>query len=361
MLSFGFLTLNKKTEQGYFIEIAKRAASQGMEVFCFSPGDIDPNTEYVHGTKFNPTTNAWDRAVFPIPTFIYDRCFYSSEEIIKKYSPIVNWLKNRKDLFFIGHGLPNKWKLYNTLSSHSLLKYYIPITRKVENSEDIFKALNKHKKILLKPENGSQGRGIILLMMKGKQIELQTHRNKNLIHKVFSKKERLSHWLKQLVRSHSYLVQEYLPLLDEEMRPFDIRILLQKKKDNDWHELGRGIRKGQKGHCISNLHGGGTAYSFEEWLQSKSFDKAQRELLLDDLNTITTHLPTALEASFERPLFELGIDIGFAKDGSTWILDTNSKPGHKTILQTNPGIEEFLYSAPIDYCKQIALQRKELI
>jgi glutathione synthase/RimK-type ligase-like ATP-grasp enzyme len=183
---------------------------------------------------------------------------------------------------------------------------------------------------------------------------LQTHRHKNVIHKIFSKKEQLNKWLKQLLTAHSYLIQEYLSLLDEDMRPFDIRILLQKNKQNEWHELGRGIRKGQAGHLISNLHGGGDAYSFEQWLNS--IDTSQQELLIDDIETIITHLPETLEQSF-GPLFELGIDIGVAKDGSIWVLDTNSKPGHKTILQTNQGVENMLYSAPLDYCKHISLQR----
>lgn len=354
MLSFGFLTLNKKTEHDYFTEIGKRGAPLDIEIFCFSPEDINPKTEYVHGKRFNSSTENWDDDIFPIPTYIYDRCFYGSEEIIKKYSPIVNWLKNRKDICFIGHGLPNKWRIHHILSSHSILKYYIPETSKAANSDEIFRALNKHKKIILKPENGSQGRGIIALTLKGKQIELQTHRHKNIIHKIFSKKEPLNKWLKQLLASHSYLIQEYLSLVGEDMRPFDIRILLQKNKDNNWHELGRGVRKGQEGHIISNLHGGGDAHSFSEWLGS--IDRNQQELLLDDIQTIITHLPETLEENF-GPLFELGVDLGVAKDGSIWILDTNSKPGHKTILQTNPDIENSIYNAPLNYCKHIALQR----
>lgn len=354
MLSFGFLTLNKKTEQLYFSEIAKRAAQFLIETFCFSPGDIDPKTELVHGRKYNSATAHWEDAVFPIPTYIYDRCFYPSEEILRKNVPIVNWLKNRSDIIFIGHGLPNKWNIYNALSSHSLLQYYIPKTTKVESTEDIFKALHAHKKILLKPENGSQGRGIISLELSGKQIELHTQRHKHLIHKIFSKKEQLSKWLQHLITTHSYLIQPFLELQDRENRPFDIRILLQKNKENNWQELGRGIRKGQQGHIISNLHGGGSVHSFTDWLAS--IDRNQRILLIDDINTIITHLPVALEQSF-GPLFELGIDIGVAKDGTIWVLDTNSKPGHKTILETNPSIENQLYSAPLEYCKHLALQR----
>lgn len=354
MLSFGFLTLNKKTEHDYFTEIGKRGAPMNIEIFCFSPADINPQTEHVHGKRFNSSTKKWDDAIFPIPTYIYDRCFYSSDEVLKKYSPIVNWLKNRRDIYFIGHGLPNKWKIYNSLSSHSKLKYYIPATSKAESSEEIFSALNKHKRIILKPEHGSQGRGIISLALKGKQIEFQTHRHKNVIHKIFSKKEPLNKWLKQLLSAHSYLIQEYLSLVDEDKRPFDIRILLQKGQDNNWHELGRGVRKGQEGQIISNLHGGGDAHSFSEWLDS--VDHNQQELLLDDIQTIITHLPETLEESF-GPLFELGVDLGVAKDGSIWVLDSNSKPGHKTILQTNEGVENKLYSAPLEYCKHIALQR----
>ncbi|NSL51982.1 YheC/YheD family endospore coat-associated protein [Calidifontibacillus erzurumensis] len=354
MLTFGCLTLNKNIEREYFTQIAKKGRLFGFEVFCFSPADIDPKTELVHGKKYNPETENWDHSIFPIPTYIYDRCFYSSEDVLKKYGPIVQWMKNRKDIFFIGHGLPNKWKIYNELSSHPILKYYIPETIKAESADDIFNVLKKHKKIILKPENGAQGRGIIALSMKGRKIELITARHKKIIRKIFSKKDDLKKWLTQLLNVHSYLVQEYLPLHDEEMRPFDIRIFMQKTENNNWQELGRGIRKGIEGYIISNLHGGGTVEKFENFL--RTVDRKKRQLLLEDIETIVTHLPQTLEQSF-GPLFELGIDIGVAKDGSVWVLDTNSKPGHKTILLTNPAISEQLYSAPLTFCKQMDLQR----
>lgn len=355
MITFGFLTLNNKLEHSYFTEVAKRGCLHSVNVYCFSPNDIDPKTELVHGKKYDANKKGWIDDVYPIPTYLYDRCFYSTEDVRKKSAPIVNWLKNRADIGFIGHGLPNKWSIYNMLSSHPLLKYYIPLTVKVMSTNDIFKMLYKHKNILLKPENGSQGRGIITLSLKNNQIELQTQRHKKAITKIFSKKEELADWLKKLISSHHYLAQPFLSLQDNENKPFDIRILVQKNFENKWIEVGRGVRKGQIGHHISNLHGGGAVHSYEEWLQT-IHDAHQKVLIDDDIDTIITKLPFVLEQSF-GPLFEIGIDIGIAKDGTIWVLDTNSKPGHKTIKETNQGIENHLYEAPILYCKHLALQR----
>ncbi|WP_017754257.1 YheC/YheD family endospore coat-associated protein [Calidifontibacillus oryziterrae] len=355
MLSFGFLTLNKNIERKYYTEVAKRALTTTTEVFCFSPADIDPNTELVNGEIFNSINCNWERASFPIPNYLYDRCFYATEEQFRKYSPIVNWLKKRRNTTFIGYGLPNKWEIYKILSEHPILNYYVPHSIIATEPSHILKFLKKYQKVLLKPINGSQGKGIVALSLKeGRKIELQTHINKQIIRKDYSNKLLLSNWLKKLITTHSYLVQPLLNLQDHDHQCFDIRVLVQKNKPDQWIEIGRGIRKGQPGFLISNLHSGGTVHSFKKWL--KTYNHHERVLIKDDIKTIVSHLPTILEQNF-GPLFEIGIDIGVAKDRTIWILDTNSKPGHQTILHLNEKIEDFLYKAPLAYCQHLELQR----
>ncbi|WP_102347473.1 YheC/YheD family endospore coat-associated protein [Bacillus sp. Marseille-P3661] len=354
MISFGLLTLNTKVEHLYFTELARKAAKHSMNVFRFSPEHINPKTEQVHGEKFNSKTGSWEKAIYPIPQCLYDRCFYPTKEQQKKYYPIINWLKNRPDLTFIGHGLPNKWSIYEVLSSDPLLTYYIPKTRKVNSVDDIFHYLKKHKKALLKPENGSQGKGIIALTHLNESIELHSQQNNKNVNKVFANKAPLYQWLKKLISSHSYLMQPFLALQDSDGHAFDIRVLVQKKPNNQWAEIGRGIRKGGPGSIISNLHGGGSICSYKDWI--KQIEPHQRVLIEDELRTIITSLPASLEKKF-GPLFEIGIDIGVATDGTVWVLDANSKPGYKTILQSNPSVENHLYEAPLLYCKNLVLQR----
>ena len=136
------------------------------------------------------------------------------------------------------------------------------------------------------------------------------------------------------------------------MQPFDIRILLQKKMDGEWSELGRGVRRGNTGGILSNLSAGGSVLPYTDW--SSSLPTNTREYIDQELAYILTHLPPLLENAF-LPLFELGIDIGIAKNGSIWILDINSKPGRKVLLQTQPDLKDALNLAPLLYGKHLTL------
>ncbi|MEH7385335.1 YheC/YheD family protein, partial [Bacillus sp. JJ1521] len=299
----------------------------------FTPTSIEPTSEMVHGEKYNHTTNTWEQSNFDIPMYLYDRCFYSNDEVSKKSQPIMNWLKLRPANVFLGYGLPNKWEIYNTLRQDKELSPYIPSTEQALSTSAIIRTLMKEHKIILKPEKGSMGKGIIGLFLQQNYVEAVYKEEKLLIRDQFTTRGDLKNWIDSIITSQPYLTQTYLPLHDEGNRPFDIRILLQKNGQGKWIEQGRGIRLGLPEHLISNLGGGGETHSFESWTENMSFH--QKQLLSDNIHTIINRLPDVLEEQFE-PLFEIGVDLGHTSDGAVWILDTNSKPGRKVILETSP-------------------------
>ncbi|MEH7238371.1 YheC/YheD family endospore coat-associated protein [Bacillus sp. JJ1562] len=347
MISLGFVTLHPNQERGYATELARRAPEFGIQLYRFTPTSIEPISEMVRGEIYNHTTNKWEQGMFEIPLYLYDRCFYSNDEVSKKSQPIMNWLKLRPSITFIGKGLPNKWEIYNTLLQDQELSPYIPSTEKALSSSAILRTLMKEHKIILKPEKGSMGKGIIGLFLYRNYVEVIYKDDKLLKKKQFTTRGDLKKWIDSVITSQPYLLQTYLRLHDEENRPFDIRILLQKNGEGKWIEQGRGIRQGLPDHLISNLGGGGETHSFESWTENMSFH--QKQLLSDNIHTIINRLPDVLEEQFE-PLFEIGVDLGLTNDGAIWILDTNSKPGRKVILETSPEKEDALYTTLLQYC-----------
>ncbi|QOR67387.1 YheC/YheD family protein [Cytobacillus suaedae] len=352
MITFGFITIHPNQENTYITEIGRRSDSN-IIVYRFIPTSIDPSTEKVHGEKFNHETGEWETAVFDIPMYLYDRCFYGDDPLSVRSQPIMNWLKNRPYSTFIGLGLPNKWEIYNVLRTDEELAAYTPKTIKASSVPKIINKLIKDKKLLLKPKNGSQGKGIIgLIVTKGK-VEALTHKNQKLITKSFLSKSEFSNWLNQLLSSRDYMCQQLLPLQDEDNHPFDIRILLQKNENGEWIEQGRGIRRGLKDHLISNINAGAEVLNYDDWVNALPIQ--QQALLTDGITTVLNLVPKLLEREFVN-LFELGIDIGFGLDGGVWILDINSKPGRKVILQSKEGKADELYSAPLRYCSYLEKQ-----
>ena len=112
MISLGFVTLYPNQEKGYATELAKRAPDFGIQLFRFTPTSIEPASEMIQGEKYNTISHTWEKSLFEIPTYLYDRCFYSEDEVSKKSQPIMNWLKRRPGNLFLGQGLPSKWEIY---------------------------------------------------------------------------------------------------------------------------------------------------------------------------------------------------------------------------------------------------------
>ncbi|MFP5110833.1 YheC/YheD family endospore coat-associated protein [Bacillaceae bacterium C204] len=350
MIVFGIMTTSMESEPAYITDIANLAESCGMECYRFIPTNINPLTLQVNGKKFIPSTKSWVDNEFPIPAIVYDRCFYGDDDHSKQCIPIVSWLKNRPDITFLGYGLPNKLDLYEVLKS-TVLSAYLPLTQSASNTNIVLNELTIKKRIILKPINGSQGNGIYYLKKNNKSWHVKTEKHKNIISRIFPNETKLTKWLQPLISKRPYLMQPYLELSNDELQPFDLRILLQKRHDGKWGEMGRGIRIGSTGGILSNLSAGGSILPYADW--SSSFLPAKKEYINQEIEYILSNLPPILENAF-LPLFEIGIDIGIAKNGSIWILDINSKPGRKVLLHTQPDIKETLNLAPLLYGKHLS-------
>lgn len=353
--TLGILVLNIEQEQQYYTAIAKAACHNQIETVIFSPEHILPGTTKVVGKKYIAHKHAWEEDTFDIPPFIYDRCFYRDEQKHKKIAPIVQWLKQNPDFTFLGYGLPNKWEVFNIISEHPTLSYYVPKTALASSTAAVTKQLQTQKRIILKPFKGSQGDGIIAISMKGKQIEIIVQRHNKTARQIISNKRHFYAWLDKLLQQNTYIIQPLLPLKDKDNCPFDIRILLQKNSENQWFEQGRGLRKGEAQGIISNLNGGGKVACYHKW--AKTLTNKQRIVIEDSIDTIIDILPPLLEEKLGR-LFELGIDIGVEHNGAVWLLDINSKPGHKVLLSTTPEKEQKIGAAPIEYLQFL---QKEMV
>lgn len=349
MMTLGIMTLNMDSEMTYFTELAKRAAENEIECFRFIPSMIDPHSHLLRGRIYEPKSCQWIDGEYPLPKILYDRCFYGDDEHSKQCIPIVTWLKNRDDLTFLGYGLPNKLDLYHALKD-SVLSPYLPYSQLVSKADLILEELAKQNKLIIKPINGSRGYGIYYLKKTRRNFHVKTEKQKKIISRIFPNEAKLVQWVQQLISHRSFLFQPYLELSNEELQPFDIRILMQKNEEGQWVERGKGIRTGITGGLLSNLSAGGSVSDFNSW--AASLPPAKKEYIISELEYIMNNLTTLLEQKF-LPLFELGIDIGVAKNGSIWILDVNSKPGRKVVLSTSPELSETLYRAPLLYAKHL--------
>lgn len=345
MQTFGFMTLHLMNEHAYVTGIAQAAIPYGVTCYRFVPTSIVPTTERIVGQQYDPHQEAWVDAEFPIPSVIYDRCFYSHDAHSKRSRQIVQWLKQKRDVHFLGYGLPNKMDLYNELSKTKLQPYLLPSTL-VSSPLQVISTLDVINPAVMKPVDGSGGNGIYFLRKELGQYTVETDKKNGHMRREFETKESLQLWLQGLLKKRTFLLQAYKQLTTKHGEPFDLRSLLQKDAKGCFQLVGNGIRVGAKGAFVSNLSAGGRVMNFADWLEESGL--SSNSFLLKEIDYILSLLPTVLEEAFP-PLFEIGVDVGVAKDGSLWILDVNSKPGRKVILTTAEEKRADLYVAPILY------------
>ncbi|WP_379970114.1 YheC/YheD family protein [Ectobacillus sp. sgz5001026] len=348
----GLLSLRIHQEHEYFTEIAKRSKRYQIPVVRFTPSHIDPSTEMVTGLLFNHETQDWKKETFPLPSYIYDRCFYNQSSASKAAKPIVEWLKKRPQTVFLGHGLPDKLQLYSILSKNPMISPYLPITKQA-TIDRVWNTLLKTRELVLKPMNGSQGNGYCHLSLRRHEINIKMQQ-KEIQRYTFSSKDAFLTWLSKLLQDKPYIQQPFLSI-QENSQPFDIRILLQKNEEGLWTEAGRAVRIGEAHSLVSNLAAGSQPISYDEW--KRTLAKHTGIMLEEAIVTLIKTVPETLEKELP-PLFELGLDLSLDRGHAVWLLDINSKPGRKVLLASNPSCKEQLYGAPLAYCRYLARHSK---
>lgn len=345
----GLMTSNLSNEERYFTELSKIAKQQNLNICRFTPQQIDIETKEVHAEILDKNQENWVEQTVAIPDFIYDRTFHGLTRETNDVTEKINWLKNNS--VFLGHGLPSKWELYEALKDHPHLQAFLPKTVKIQTAEDMWIQLDEHDRIVLKPAFGARGTGIYLVIKTAKGGIVTMTKKGEKYERVFQSKSPLNKWVDRLLQRYSYLCQPYLDLSTADHHPFDLRVLLQKNKQNQWVERGRGIRLGQKESITANVATGGLFLPITTFLHqySDTIPLTAEHTIQHILRT----LPDQVEARFNR-LFELGIDIGVDKNGQVWILDINSKPGRKIIESLYPTQYHHLYLAPILYCQYLS-------
>lgn len=325
-------------------KLAQHNVNNSITIYWLSPEALTEGNN-MSGMRYCHEKQEWKHDMFPIPTFIYDRCYYPSK-ITPSLLEKVAKLKQRKDVIFLGYGLPNKWNVYQTLAKNSTLQSFFPMTARLSSTSYFQHYLTKHPNWLLKPIQGSQGRGLIKVEKSNGLYAIREVKQPSEQHYTFTTTAQFHQWLHNKMQTTAYIFQPFLPLQTKDGYPFDIRILLQKDERGKWKERIKVIRTGIQHHITSNLAGGGKMIAFSSFIEN--IPLKHRKKIEEELDTIITTLPLALEKAC-HPLFELGIDLGLDTKQNLWILDINSKPGHKIVTMASKTVQQEIYEAPSKY------------
>lgn len=333
--SFGIMTTQTEHDppfdnRGFYRRLSLQGRKLWLNVFVFSPGGIDWSVPLVKAHVYNPETCQWVSRQCPLPSIVYDRCFFAKRDQYAEYLETLRRLRKLPRVSLLGYGLKGKWDVHRMLAVDGRFSRFLPPTRLLRSMRTVRDWLCEHGEAVLKPLSGSQGRGVLHVRrgMPGEPNAFTVHgrdAHNGSITRGFTDEAALYAWLRRFIGRRGYLVQRYLQLYDHAGTAYDVRVLMQKNGSGRWQLTGLGVRRGQSGSLTSNLHGGGMPERAEAML-AREFGQQRADTILEELRRLSIQVPEALEACHGR-LAELGIDYGIEPTGNIWLLEVNSKPG----------------------------------
>lgn len=295
--------------------------SFGGLVLAFSPRSIDWNKNIAYGMIYSVHENKWKYGCAPIPSVLYRRNFHQDRTKIQRLIDLTN------NQFFNSHHF-KKSDLY-LMKDEPAIKSHLPATFLLKDTKDLIHFSKRNTKVILKPVDLSRGRGIYILEqpLEREGYLLSEYRKNFRIRHYVSCEAALEEMMKNLgVFTKHYLFQRYIPLLQVDGRPFDVRVVMQKYDIRKWQCSGIECRIAGKNEEITNIARGGKAMKLEEIIKKHtdfSYIKVQKKIL---------RLSQKFCSLMEKKGFhyaEFGIDIGIDDKGYPWILEANVFPSFK--------------------------------
>lgn len=332
MIGDGNRTPPSPAPAAYFRKLSELGPSVGLDVFVFSPLEADWSRRRTTGYRWRPDRGEWEKASVPFPDVVYDRSFYKSRNAHAEHQQAARRLLRESGVVLLGHQLTGKRDVIAVLSQDPELAAHLPPTEPLDDPQQVAERLKQTPAVLLKPENGSCGRGVLCIRPTagaGYELRGRNARNRIVCVEVHDRRS-LVVAIRDWARRRPFLMQPFLLLETADGRPFDLRVLVQKDGRGRWRISGIAARIGRPGGVTSNLHGGGIATSGAALL-GKEFGTSA-ETLLGRLRFLAVRTAVALESGFGR-LAELGLDFGIDRSARIWLLEANSKPGHSAFVR----------------------------
>ncbi len=328
-----YLPGRRLEELSFYRKLSIFGQKLGVDVFVFTPDDVDDKRTRIYALSYNKATRSWNRRWVGFPPIVYDRCRYHGAD---NYRKITRFRQKHTKLRYLSRPLANKWTVYRLLSENENIAPHLPATIRYRSRKQLEQFLKKHPIVYMKPKSGTGGRGIVRLQrLRGKRGYLMQGRDAERrilpATKVTAAQipVRLAGWGLQ----SKYIVQQGIPLEMKDGRVHDYRMLVQKDGEGKWQVTGCAGRIGPPFSVTSNLHGGGTAISMETLLKSRFGTEEKIKSIKDTAYTLGLHVAQHLEARFGT-FCEAGIDLAVDPSGHVWLLEVNPKPSRDVFRRT---------------------------
>jgi hypothetical protein len=202
------------------------------------------------------------------------------------------------------------------------LQQYLPDTS-LFTPEKLWQYADKYPVVMLKPSGGGNGAGIIQ-MTKLEEEVYQVHAGSG--NKVIAGKDQTLAHIRSLFRPKPYLLQPCISLGKINGRPFDVRVMVQRKRGKPWRMTGWLAKVSGPGFVVPSIAGSrGKVLPLQTAIQLSNVQASSD--LLPLLRTVALMVAGQLGKAYPH-LRMMGVDLGIDEHGKPWIMEAKFRPLH---------------------------------
>ncbi|GAA4849963.1 hypothetical protein GCM10023310_30530 [Paenibacillus vulneris] len=221
----------------------------------------------------------------------------------------------------------NKWAKFKVLKGTSKLDRYLPETQSFSR-KSLWEYMRKYGAVILKPYHGKSGYGIIQVSPLEENRYVLQNENKKI---VLDGKRAVFGQLKKMIRQSKYLVQRRICLAEINKRPFDIKVLVQRKKQKQllWKVSCMLAVVAERDYVVTNVSR--TILPVKKAIEQTFLKPTPTHKLIKSIKKVC--LLAAKQLSDYYPSQSIiGFDIGLDHNAKVWIIEANFKPSKKPFL-----------------------------
>ncbi|MCI3920964.1 YheC/YheD family protein [Paenibacillus sp. TRM 82003] len=215
-----------------------------------------------------------------------------------------------------------KWSKYKLLRRSSELASLLPATQTLRRSR-LRNFLEKYGEVIVKPTGGWGGAGVMAISALGRdQYGIQYGKKRATIEGLRSTYA----YIRAKTRGREYILQRKISLATVNGRPFDLRIMVQRRRGGDWKVTGKLAKIAGSGYIVTNVaRSGGRVVSLQAAVRDSNIAFAARNGLEERLDRVALTAAERLQPHY-RGIRTVGLDVGVDAAGRIWIIEANFTP-----------------------------------
>src|SRR5699024_8214416 len=184
---------------------------------------------------------------------------------------------------------------------------------------DINSFLREYKNIILKPKNGSQGKGIYSLSFYQDEYLLSYGNDTDTLSEA-----ELKDFIETRLMNRNYIIQKQINSRNNFGQPFDVRLQFEKNRNGKWVIAQSYVRIGGGQKVVSNVSKGGSVVRLKSFLKA-NYDEEWKDYYTK-VKEITKGLPEKIETLNDADIVSLAFDFGL-ENQNYYLYEVNYFPG----------------------------------